>query len=860
MKQIHALLLEGKGEAARHRLAELLAQAPEKAAAAAEPIAKILAGCYEQFNVQTVHDFCRDMELELPPVVAGRVRQALGPKLQRTADWTRMLRDVTRERLVRECRDTIMQRDLKKAAICAATLLERADGASELDDTSILLARGLATLTRDRDSCLTVIGYLMKANGQARLAAPIVADQFTQMSKDFRDVAFDHVGGEWSQQLSDAMLGYRAYLPGPTEAGEPDPEQVEKFYEEAHACLRAGLARRNREDFIDAIMTLMEYCPADPAMTRNAAGLEERMFLKLGPRARLAAVRGLQRLGEIDLLRKTINHIAKESGAERLRLLTAIMGGLRHPEFYPYLHNALAKADNRRDEARLIEAIGRIGNPEAARMLLARLAQAVKRIHAPGLAKAIPIYSTETTARELSPEERTTLLLTALGRIARMKGVDPKFRNELVRSVIELLDKEDRKLAFHAASELFSVRLGELSPELKQWAAGKAVEAMWGQPLSQPDAVSVNGWREPMVGTLLRLGAEALPATLAMAEKYATRYCGAMSALANALAETGDERAVPVLETMLRTAFLQPDDAPQSKLLEEKRVDAVTGETRGLDRDDVIHTILFALGKVGGEAGLKVILECVDQVQAGRLQPPGQQTINFLVDVAMKYTERAKRMAAAQAAEVDEKTLKQALSQARGGLLVRKATQIAAIAQLGQLRRLEGVPVLFDVLGEKDHMLASAAHTALAQFLSPLPGEKGYGEFLDSLLEQAADLKGGRLMDRFLDYINRELPKNPPYSQWLDQRLEIMIEDGELAHRIRGAARRPKDVLERMKSETGSSAAAEPAERNVYIDDDRMSRQSGLDQKRLYFEARREWARKGKVGPPPEPPSGLTLD
>lgn len=859
MKQIQALLLEGRGEDARHRLAELLAQEPGKAEAAAEVIIKLLASCYAQFHVQAVHDFCRDMELELPPAVAGRIQQALGARIQRTEEWRRMLGNVTRERLVRECRDFVLHKELKKAAICAATLLDRAGAASELDDSSIMLARGLASMTRDRDSALTVIGYLMKANGQARQAAPIVADQFTQISKEIRDTTFDGVSSEWVQHLNDAMLGYRGFLPSPTEAGEPEPEQLEKFFEEAHACLRAGLQRRNREDFLDAIMTLMEYCPADPGLTRNAAGVEERMFLKLGPRARLVAVRGLQRLGELELLRKTINQIAKESAPERLRLLTAIMGGLRHPDFYPYLHNALAKADNRRDEARLIEAIGRIGNPEAARMLLARLAHAVKRIHAPGLAKAIPIYTTETTARELSPEERTTLLLTALGRIGRMKGVEPKFRNELVRNVVELLDKEDRKLAFHAASEMFSVRLGELSAELKNWAAAKAVEAMWGQPLSQPDAVSVNGWREPMVLTLMRLGSDALPATLEAAERHATRYCGAMSALANALAETGDERAVPVLETMLRTAFLQPDDVPQSKLLEERTIDAASGQTRGLDRDDVVHTILFTLGKVGGEAGLRVILECVDQVQAGRLQPPGQQTINFLVDVAMKYTERAKRQAAAQAAEVDEKALKQALSQARGGLLVRKNTQIAAIAQLGQLRRVDGVPVLFDLLGEKDHLLASAAHTALAQFLSPLPGEKAYGEFLDSLLEQAADLKGGRLMDRFLDFINRELPKNPPYSQWLEQRLEIMIEDGELAHRIRGAARRPKDVLERMKSESTPGAEAD-AEQNPYVDDDRLARKSGLDQKRAYFEARREWARNGKVGPPPEPPAGLALD
>ena len=50
MKQIHALLVEDRGRAARNRLCELLSQAPEKASAAAAVIASILWNCYEQFR------------------------------------------------------------------------------------------------------------------------------------------------------------------------------------------------------------------------------------------------------------------------------------------------------------------------------------------------------------------------------------------------------------------------------------------------------------------------------------------------------------------------------------------------------------------------------------------------------------------------------------------------------------------------------------------------------------------------------------------------------------------------------------------------------------------------------------------
>ena len=209
---------------------------------------------------------------------------------------------------------------------------------------------------------------------------------------------------------------------------------------------------------------------------------------------------------------------------------------------------------------------------------------------------------------------------------------------------------------------------------------------------------------------------------------------------------------------------------------------------------------------------------------------------------------------------------KQLLTQTRGGLLTRKSTQIAAIAQLGQIKRIEGVGVLVDMLGDKDSLVASAAHTALAQFLSPVPAEKPYCEFLDALFDRQAALKG-RVMERFLGFVNRELPKNPPYDRLLDRQVEIMIDNEELAHRIRGAVHRPKDKevkskdpLDRLRNESlreeTEEIEGEEQEKSIYIDDDRLARQtlSDLDKRRAYFEARKAWVRGGKSGEPPKPP------
>ena len=262
---------------------------------------------------------------------------------------------------------------------------------------------------------------------------------------------------------------------------------------------------------------------------------------------------------------------------------------------------------------------------------------------------------------------------------------------------------------------------------------------------------------------------------------------------------------------------------------------------------------------MGGTEGIKAILDYAEQVQGGRLQAPGPQTVNMLVDFMMKHDQLKKERAATQAAVVDEKALKQALAVARGGLLTRKATRIAAIVKLGNFRRMEAIAVLLEAFGDKDPMVAAAVSTALAEFLRPLPNEKAYAEVLDNILEEAAAMKGVAL-ERLLEFVNRELPKNPPYDAVLERRVRIMIDDGELAHRIKGAMRQQKDLLDRMKTTTfrptDEELAANTPEKSIYIDDDRLARQANPDQRRAYFEARRKWVQSGKVGEEPKPPAG----
>lgn len=849
MKQVHALIMGGDGHAARRRLGALVATQPDKASLAADVIANILWTSYEQFHVKAVHDFCDDLEFDLPAEVADRIVQTLTPKIERTREWIKVLRGVTRERLVRECRGLVVRNDPKAAASRGIALLQRSADESQLDEDCLYLARGLAELTRDHERALTVIGALMKAGGQAGMAAPLLASHFTTLSRELTTTQFQTGDQAWTRNLTEAVLALREFLPGPIEVGEPEQVQLDRFYEELHAIFRASLADGNRDDFIDGLMIVMDYVPADPATIKNVAGVEDRMFIQLGPKAKLVAVRTLGRLGELESLRRMVLEIARDAEREdRLKLITAIMGGLRHDDFFPFLQKMLGRVNGKPEEKIVVEALGRIGNPEAVDLLIERLGVAIKARRGQSVGKGM----------DLLADDRAQAVLTALGRIGRVKGIDPVRRNALVQKVIKLTDGEDRMFVFRVAAELFSNRVEELKMAYRDWAAERMIEAMWSHQSTTggEGASSVNGWREPMVMGLRRLGSDSLPAILRSASHHATSYSGAMGALANVLAEIGNEQAVPLLETMIRCAMHHQDDPRKSKIYDEKKMDVSSGELRDLDRDDLVHTLFYTLHKVDPDQSVKVILDYADQIQAGRLASPGQQTTNFLVDHKLKHGHLDKVAEYRPDTGVDEKEFKGAISEARGGLLTKKATRIAAMVTLGQSRRPEAVPVLLDGLGDKDPMVSSAAHTALAQFLHPVPPEKQFCEFLDAFFDRPGLLKG-RLLERFLEFIRREMPKNPPYDRLLERQVEIAIEDGAVAHQIRGAAARNLEPAEKTGAEQVQDLSS--GSETTFIGD-RLSERSPevlseLDKRRAYLQARREWIANGKVGTPPEEPA-----
>jgi hypothetical protein len=427
-------------------------------------------------------------------------------------------------------------------------------------------------------------------------------------------------------------------------------------------------------------------------------------------------------------------------------------------------------------------------------------------------------------------------------------------RNEVIRRATELTDRAERELGFQAASQLFSNRPEEIDLELKEWAARKCVEAMWSPPsrAESMEPTGVNGWRQPMVATLARLGAEALPMVLQTADKFKTRYGGAMGALGNALEAIGDASAVPLMQTMIQCALTHEDEEQRSRLLDEKVRDAATGQIRDLDRDELVHGMLYSMMHFGGEDGTQAALEYAEQLQAGLITSPGPKTTALLFDVKLKRGKiGASSARAAAPSQVDEKTLRAALADARGGLFSRKAKRIAAMALLGRSRAPEAVPVLVEALGDKDVLVSSAAHTALGRFMTPPPTETAFRVFWEAALERPKLLKG-QVLEKLMEFIRRQVPKNPPYNAIYAQQVDAMIEDGALLHCLRGAIARARAAkpLDEVANVFDAGQPSEPPPHGAAVP---LGPRSELDRRREYMQARRNWLDSGKKGPPPQP-------
>jgi hypothetical protein len=590
MKKIRELLLQGDAAGAVQRLAQAAQARPDQAEPLADAMRDLLKELYAGYVVRPVHDCVQQLEAILSPEALEAIIGELRPSMDRTRHWYAELRLLRTERLLRELRSAVSLNDLDLAHVLARTYLQEARNDQEKNQLARQLINALAGLVRDQKRSAQVVQALM-ADASAGPFDGNLMQLFTEAAQREARGGLKENEREWTQALNGATVALMEYVPGKNAVGEPTDEEMGRFCSEMEAMLRAGLGRGRSEDLVDALRLVMEFSPTDPSSLSSLVGVEPRAFLSIGPRAKLTSVRGLDRIGENPGLRARVLELAKsEAGRRRVTTLAAAMGGLRNADFYPFLDEALSKAGERtREEEIIIDSIGRIGVPAGVERILALLRDLMTKREA-GKLKVL----------DQKDVKRARMLLTALSRIARSRDMPPPDRNSLIRRVIECVGDRDSEINYTAAELLFSLRMNELERPLKAWAVQQITRSIFakdrgGSLLSA--SASPLGFRQPMVAALVRLGQEMLPEILEAAAPGASTFSGGLQAMGEVLEKIGDERAVPLLEAMSRTALAHDDSKVKDSILAEKVGDAASGQARPLTRDDVLHSLLFALGE-----------------------------------------------------------------------------------------------------------------------------------------------------------------------------------------------------------------------------------------------------------------------
>jgi len=222
-------------------------------------------------------------------------------------EWSKRLSRLTHERLARECRARVVLKDLKGAYRHIIRLLERSDDdESTLSKNTGLLARALSDLQHDRDSIQKIIQLLSRTGGRTAGAVSSLIDQYNRLIREPRTGRFEESNQVWLREITESSLILKEYLPDANATGQPDEADVHRFLAEINVLLCANGLRRDKDDIIDVLMIILEYCPIDEAQVKNLAGSEERVFIRLGPRARLTAVRAIRQLGGSESLRKNV--------------------------------------------------------------------------------------------------------------------------------------------------------------------------------------------------------------------------------------------------------------------------------------------------------------------------------------------------------------------------------------------------------------------------------------------------------------------------------------------------------------------------------------------------------------------------
>ncbi|MFH0792980.1 MAG: HEAT repeat domain-containing protein [bacterium] len=820
---------------------------------------------YRDFVVRPVHQLYRQLDTWVAPEVAQSIKAALQADLGLTTEWARKLEGLYRERQAREMRGNIRAKAYEAAAANARSLIATETKPENRAAVAGYLGSILGSLENDQDKVDRLVRLLEHNPKDFGLNAELLAAVQKARDDRLRMLASMRVENrelEWNRLLVEATVEIKNLLPMPNEVGEPTEEEDEKFRGFVASAFNVVLFFNNPERLVDVSLLLAEFCPKELSFVGAQAGVEKRLYLTLGPKARRVADEVLARIGSHSTIGDLYLSFARtHRDTVAAQTVFEVLGALRNPKFFPLLMESLADKKYAEHRNEIIDSLGFIASEEAIESLLALLKEVCSR-------------------RLIDPpvRRRATKLLVALARISRSTRLTPPLRNQLVSRVTAMVPDEDLQLLETAAVYLFFYKPDQLEQSLIDWAVEALVKNLWNLDKS-PEfekggerQSSYLGFRQRMVDTLVAIGERGIPTLIRAADRLSMRYSGAYYAIGELLQKIGNPDALPLLEKLITNAFMT-DDNEANKYTKETYWDAANQARETLTKDQVIGSLVFALTKIGSKRADDLILHFYRQIQSGMLHSPGDETSRYLFDAAQRIQREggsAKKEEPAQDEELrsdalvggqptDALDLLKDLSAFYFSSATKRKKKIPAMQELAQRRDHAAIQPILKHLTDKDAMIKAAASTALLEYGSPGVKTATFQLLARELIEALAGAK-----DDFKLEIVKLLRQLRPYQEPLRGVLKEyfdtsengairaeasrLLREGESKQQPQRAA--PQPVPAGAAPSVAGPQKTSPAESQPMGE----KKMSDLEKKRAYLLARQEWIRGGKKGPPPQPP------
>lgn len=873
------------------------AQSDLEPRALAVEIAREAGAVYRELISQPVEEFVAGCQANLPAEIAGTIEKAVGRLVEITREWEPRVRSCYEERLARELRDMLREKNFTPAAENVARLVQpsdRASGASsraqDVERRALYVGNVLGTLLHNQREADHLLQALWRKPDAVGLTPELV--KAMKQAKDERHgqmlgANVENLENQWTATLRETQIEILNRLPSRNQMGEPEEDDLRDIGDIFRAVLRVPLEQKQYRMLVDSTLILVDFLPKETALAARTSGIEGRSYAQMGFRARKAVALVLMDIGKIGHFAKFYLDFARRLTATGyIDPVVELMGALRNPDYESFFVELWDSGEHKRLREPLSVALGNLASPRAADFMLEELKDIFSR-KATSLGEQLKrINEWKLTDKAFDPAtvKRAERVLTGLGRIVRSPRADEAVRRRIIETVVDIVPQDDRRLAEMVVTSVMAPRPEDIPARQRQWAIGKLVDAMWVQDQSTEmhrggdRQENILGTRAEHTEALKRLGQHDPDSLLAALDVMASRFGGAYLAAADVLESIDDPRSRTILHKMMMNAAMF-DENQQNAYQQETYWDATEQRRKPLTRDKIMATVVHALGTLGGPDAMRSLEELSNRIQMGSIRIQGGETVGALARY-LKLPEHREQPAASAATaaphggpripdweqeqfadaeeaaggsvSADPDEVRQLIKAISGthlltGARKRAEKKIQALVRLGQVTPEEALEAIFENLTDKDPMVASAALTTLSEYAAPGKPPILTKALLNHLEEALVDSDTDtRLAARKL--IKEIGPNRPPMRKALAE-MARRVDHPDSRRALEEAIGERAALSPPPTGQPGSGAKPSPGAAPKSVQQ--------LELKRQYMEARRRWIEGGKRGDPPAPPPGL---